>query len=176
MSGDDLIQLLIAVAVIFFWLLGGKRKRQTPSGPSGGGSRRPQPRPAPRREVRRVPVARPQEPAGGAGQASGRDTTVADLYAILTGERPPSDETAESWEASAEAAAAEPRSLEQVEGPEAVSLETLEPAGEVSHRRFYEKYVAPEQPAAAAAPGKPRVPRLRQAILWREILGPPKGW
>jgi hypothetical protein len=56
----------------------------------------------------------------------------------------------------------------------AESLETLEEAGESSHARFHARL----QATAGAAPGDaqpvdPGVARLRQAIIWREILGPP---
>lgn len=59
----------------------------------------------------------------------------------------------------------------------AVSLETLEAAGEASHERFHEKYIRPDA-------GVPHVrirhlhltPRTaRDAIVWMEVLGTPKG-
>jgi hypothetical protein len=63
-------------------------------------------------------------------------------------------------------------------------LETLEAAGEESHRRFHELYVEPSTPATPRPYDTPRavVSRflltgrsLKDAIVLAEILGPPKA-
>jgi len=151
-----LLQLLVAAAVLLLWLLGGGKSTKAPRPRQPD---LPRPRPGP---PSRTPVPAPREP-----------TPAEELYRILTGEAPPpAVPEGLEWEG------AEAQSAEQVFEQEARSLETLEAAGEASHRRFREKYVA--EPTPEAGPGEVkqhRVPRpgLRQAIIWREILGPPKG-
>jgi hypothetical protein len=165
-----LLQLLVAAAVLLLWLLGGSRKQER---------RGPPPR---RRAVpRSQPTRRPSAPA----PTPRREPTVEDLYRILTGEAPPatSEEAEAEWEREArpaEQVSEEARPVEQVFEAEARSLETLEAAGEGSHQRFREKYLS--EPAAPAEPGPARrepLPHrptdLRRAVIWREILGPPKG-
>lgn len=129
-----------------------------------------------------------------------REATLEDLYRILTGEPvggpvlqelPPADvgpptTGAEPLERIPEV---EARSLESVEPiaearphpsgtVEPRSLEALEPAGAATHERFHELYIAAPQPSR-----KPvrrlrlglRLSSVREGILWREVLGPPKG-
>ena len=79
------------------------------------------------------------------------------------------------------------RRLEQARGemtddlPEAyslegTSLETLEAAGGASHKRFHDRYVSalPELTSPVVHPRLP-VGGLRQAVVWSEILAPPKA-
>ncbi len=76
--------------------------------------------------------------------------------------------------------AKEPASLERIE-EEATSLETLEPAGRESHRRFHERYVdKPPPPPSQPVRPVPRWRRItpntaREAVIWRTIFSPPKG-
>jgi len=161
---DGLLEVLV-VAGVFFLLsaLGGKRKPQTRPGPD---ARRPQvparPRPqmpAPRRAAGRAP---------GPPAARGEPATLTEaLFAVLRGEVP-------------ETAPPPPRGEFIPEGPEAVSLETLEPAGEASHARFEAKYV--DHPSTFEVHGKRRACRVhltpktaREAVVWTAIFSPPKG-
>lgn len=94
----------------------------------------------------------------------------------------------EPWTVDDEATAPEPVSLEY-EGPEAYSLETpapepqsLEqpiPSPSARHRAFHERIDRPERRVTVRTSPLIRslaTPRgLRQAVLAREILGPPKG-
>jgi hypothetical protein len=162
---DGLLEVLVVAGVFFLLsaLGGGKRKQQARPRPD---ARRPQvparPRPqtpAPRGRTDRVP---------GPPAARGEPASLTDaLFAILRGEVP-------------ETAAPPPRGEFIPEGPEAVSLETLEPAGEASHERFEAKYV--DHPATFEVQGARRVRRLhvtpraaRDAVVWTAILSKPKG-
>lgn len=166
MSFEDLVQLLILGGAGLAWLLSSGKTKKAPPEPR---PRRPAPRLAPRRQ-----------PA---------DTMAQEIYRILSGEaeqreREASLEIQETDEGSLEIireeAAPSRRTLEEIHEAEAYSLETLEPAGEESHKRFHEKYATPAQPAQPAEPARRlrltvNARSLREAMLWREILGPPKG-
>lgn len=192
MSFDDLIQLLILAGVGLAWLLGGGKTKKRPPEPR---PRRPAPRPAPRpaRTVQRhqpptTVVVRPEVP-----RRQPADTMAEEIYRILSGEveqreREESleilDAAEESLEIVREEAAPTRRTLEKIHEAEAYSLETLEPAGEESHKRFHEKYATPSLPAQPAQPAEPTrryrltvSPKtLREAMVWREVLGPPKAF
>ena len=164
MGFDDLVQLLILAGVALAWLLGGGKSKKRPAPPP----QRYQPRP--RVVVRPQPQERP--PA---------DSMADEIYRILSGEVE-QRERDEGIEVMREEAAPQRETVEEVHEVEAYSLETLEAAGEASHRRFREKYVAP-MAAVDQPPERKRRPRLstsprtlREAVLWREILGPPKGF
>lgn len=105
----------------------------------------------------------------------------------------PPAESAEDWRSEAwvvddERLAEEPESLEY-EGPEAYTLETpapeprsLErpvPSASARHARFHDLIDRPEPRRSARASSLVRSLRsskgLRQAVLLKEILGPPKG-
>ena len=47
------------------------------------------------------------------------------------------------------------------------------PHSEADHRAFHQRLVQGDQPTGSTA--RYSMDRLRQAIIWREILGPPKG-
>ena len=151
MDLDDLIQVLVAAAVVMAGLFGGRKKKPPPP-------RRPAP---PRREpVRPPPVRATPQPH----QPSGRDHLLADLQRQLESAR--GEVTTDMPEAF---------SLEET-SVEAQSLETLEPAGEASHERFHRDFIKPLgelrslEPRAALPPGG-----MRSAVVWAEILGPPRG-
>lgn len=63
--------------------------------------------------------------------------------------------------------------------PPPPALETLEGAGEESHKRFHDKYIRPlDAPPRNLSPRfiLPRNPvSLKRAVIWSEILGRPKG-
>jgi hypothetical protein len=209
MGLEDLAQLLIALAVLF-GLVGGGRKKRPPERPQPPQRRRPPE--ARRAEAPRAirleardhaahrgePARRRPEPRQPLAQRAPRDLLSDEIYRILRGEAETRrEESLEVEGGSLELERARPeftprqptediRSIEQATDAEAYSLETLEPAGEASHREFHSKYIEPTQPpstsAAAATSTTPRTHRLtlgarnlRQAILWKEILGPPKG-
>ena len=203
MGFEDLFQILVALAVLF-GLFGRKKKR-----PGGGEAEqrwtqrtRAQPpvsrtQPPPQRplEVRR-PLPGLLGPRGHAppveSEMSGAPTMADELYRMLSGDMERRrEETIEAEGTSLEVDRIEAiermpveeiRPLEQITDVEAYSLETLEPAGEASHRAFHRKYDSPPSAASPAAPATPQRRRLtldvrsaRQAMLWTEILGPPKG-
>lgn len=154
----NFLQLLFVLAFLLIWVLGGgRRARQSP-------------RPTERDRLGERPRPRPRPDA--TVPASSHGTTAEELFRILTGEAAAPGPHEADW-------AEEGQPLEEVHEVEARSLETLEPAGERSHQRFREKYmtepVAPDQPGDVAAPSTRRPSDLRRAIIWREILGPPKG-
>ena len=197
MGFEDLFQILIALAVLF-GLFGGRKKQPKTGDPQ---RRPPQPRPAPPRptgQTRQEPARQigrqtplpprpvPQPPARQLPvevEVRGAPEGFADeVYRILSGEL---ERRREDTLESEGAETAEARNRFEVE---ANSLETLEPAGEVSHAAFHKKYLPAATPVPAApGPGATRgqlvVPgfalrgraSLRQAIVWSEILGPPKG-
>lgn len=184
MSFEDLVQLLILGGAGLAWLLSSGKAKKPPAEPR---PRRPAPRPA--RPVQRYEppttvVVRPAVP-----KRQPADTMAQEIYRILSGEveqreREESLEIQEADEGSLEIireeAAPRRATLEEIHEAEAYSLETLEPAGEESHQRFHEKYATPAQPAQPAEPARRlrltvNARSLREAMLWREILGPPKG-
>ena len=120
----------------------------------GGKKKKPsgQQSPVARRPDRPIPVRRPAPAAGG-------DRLLLELERRLEAARLP-----------------EANSLEDVSRAEAESVETLEPAGGASHDRFHERYLRPldeirrVEVHATLAPGG-----IRAAVVWSEILGPPKG-
>jgi len=93
----------------------------------------------------------------------------------------PSGELEAPWEIEVPVPRApRPREVEATEALEGVSAEALAPetAPEAAHLRAVAKYgpVAGPLPAPARRRGGVRRIRLHDAIVWREILGPPKGW
>lgn len=107
-----------------------------------------------------------------------RQEALEDLYRILTGGEPGGPVVLEEPPPPQVEPPIEAEPLERIPEVEARSLETLEPAGEPSHERFHELYLGQPQPA------RRQVRRLRlkltpanarEAMLWREVLGPPKG-
>jgi hypothetical protein len=187
---DSLMQLLVILGAGLYWLLGGARKGQSGSRPPPG------PRPRARTGAGRGPrragaggirtptgiererwqgqVRRQPEPA-----APRREGTLEDLYRILTGEPlggPPPEEVPAAEDVRPPEIEAAP--LEQIPEVEARSLETLEAAGEASHKRFHQQYIAvPEVPRRSARRARLRLrpASALEGILWREVLGPPKG-
>jgi hypothetical protein len=218
MGFEELIQLLIALAVMFGLFSGGRKKKPAPRERRPPAPRRPpatrRPEPPPPTTVRveipgapagRQTPARPPQPtrptvsqSPPAQPAKPAPGTLADeIYRILSGEvevrREQSLEvdleTLERKRARPEftpRTVEEPRTLEEITEAEAYSLETLEPAGGESHKAFHAKYIARAEGGAApdASPAPtPQASRpfrldaqsVRQAMVWREILGPPKG-
>ena len=161
MSFDDLVQLLILGGAGLAWLLASGKTKKPPT-----------------------VVVRPQAP-----QRQPAQTMAQEIYRILSGEVEQREreesleilETAEeSLEIIREEAAPSRATVEEIHEAEAYSLETLEPAGEESHERFHKKYATPAQPAQPAEPARRlrlavNARSLREAMIWREILGPPKG-
>jgi len=199
MSGD-LFELLFVVAFILFGILGG-RKKKPGAGQRQLPQPRPRPRPAPRPVPERSPLARRSPPAA---PPTAQDALLRELEGLLTGQRPAPVEAEPEWVSTSSDRVPDPeeaRSLESLEAEtsavweeglerasetsgtprwaegrdrEAGTLETLEEAGEGSHKRFHERYAI----AARAESRSPRSPtfdmnEVRRAIVWSEILGPP---
>ncbi len=165
---DDLIQVLFFLFIVIFGLLGSSRKKKTEaSGPRARPrapdratalGRRPRETPAP--PPRAVEARRPLQT---------REQLEASLYDLLRGA-----------DLERGAPESEIRAVEETLPDEARSLETLTEAGGESHRRFHERFGAP----TAALPGVRRSPPIpvrldrrtvREAVVWKEILGGPKG-
>ncbi len=161
----DLFEIIIFVSIFLLSLLFGRKKKRAASGtrarvqsPRQAASRarpRPSPRPLPRR-----PAPDQVHP-----------------FAEPLGSRAIAEQILEQFRAAIEP----PPPPESVADDEAQSVETLEPAGRASHERFHERYIdsTPSAPPTVTKPRRsPLVLRpstMRQAIIWREVLGPPKG-
>jgi len=163
---DDIVQLVIFLAVIFFGLLmgGGKKKRQQQQ-----------------RRMQRPPATTPRERATArAPEPQPTRQSFAQEIMDLLQTQLPEAEVEEPGLPSVlpERQPREAVSLEVIE-EEARSLETLEPAGGKSHRVFHERYVdAPESKPKESRPSRFRLitPRTaREAVIWRTIFSPPKG-
>ena len=175
---DDILNVVI-FAVIFLLAAVFKGKKK----PGGTGTRpaqhsavRPQPRAAP--STRRGPALE-QAAAGRAwGEPQGAMHEIVELLKaqyVEEGEETGGDgEGGEVTEAEAPSSPWSPRSSETRE-----SLETLEAAGGASHERFHERYIDDTLSLPATVRARYSFHRepisMRQAIVWREILGPPKG-
>ncbi len=161
----DFFEIIIFVSIFVLSLLFGRRKKRTASGTR---TRVQSPRqPASRARPRPTPRPLPRRPA----------PDQVHPFAEPLGSRAIAEQILEQFRAVIEP----PPPPESVVDDEAQSVETLEPAGGVSHERFHERYIdsTPTAPPAVTKPRRsPLVLRpntLRQAIIWREVLGPPKG-
>jgi hypothetical protein len=179
---DDVLQLIFAAVLILAGLLGGKKKKPTPPQPP---RRRPAQASRPARPAQAPRPAPPMRPAPAPRPAASpsRDALLDQLQRMLSGQVEAHPLEVELPEAvSLEATDVEER-RQPVEGTnarwaaglerEAQSLETLEEAGESSHSRFHARLQATAAATPAAAEADPAMVRLRQAIIWSEILGPP---
>ena len=160
----DLFEIIIFASIVLLSLLFGRRKKRTASGTR---TRAQSPRQAASR-ARRRPSPRP--PA----QPPARDQ--AHSFAEPLGSRAIAEQILEQFRA-----VIEPPPPESVVDDEAQPVETLEPAGGASHQRFRERYIDSTPTAPPAVTKSRRSPlvlrpnTLRQAIIWGEVLGPPKG-
>jgi hypothetical protein len=167
----DFIELLIFLAVVFFSLLaGGAKKRRTGTGRAASSPPRP-PRPPQTRPTQVPREALPEAP-------SPREGVARELLELLGAQLP--EPVAEPQVEEPPPPFPEAVSLERTDF-KAESLESLQPAGDKDHDLFHQRYVdAPQEPA------KPETPRAhfrrltpktaRQAVIWKTILSPPKGW
>jgi hypothetical protein len=200
MSGD-LFELLFVIAFILIGILGGRRKK--PEAQQQLPLPRSRPRPAPRPVPGRGSVGHLAQRPRPASPQTAQDALLQELEGLLTGRRPipvedqprkvptssevPEPEEARSLESLAVEEAAvwtegRERASEVRDSPrwaegrerEAGSLETLEEAGEASHKRFHERYgvAARMEPPTSRGPTFD-VQDVRRAIVWSEILGPP---
>jgi hypothetical protein len=160
---EDLGQLIFVVLFILFGLISSSKKKKPPKTRASGAApatgaapSRPNVREAPETEAE-LPV-----PPGTPGQAEkpvrSKRALAQELLAFLEGQAEPAQEPV-----------VEPLVVEE----EAVSIETLERAGEESHERFREKYVdaLPEQtPYAVEETQAPRPYALTDAPPERPYL------
>ncbi len=160
---DNLFEIIIFASIFLLSLLFGRRKKRTVP---GTGTRAQSPRQAASR-ARPRPSPSPRRPAH----------DQVHPFAEALGSRAIAEQILEQFRAATEP----PPPPESVADDEAQSVETLEPAGGASHERFHERYIdsTPTAPPAVTKPRRsPLVLRpntMRQAIIWREVLGPPKG-
>lgn len=195
MSGD-LFEILFVIAFILFGILGGRKKK-----PGAGEPQRPRPRPRP---VPRPSPERATARQRSAPPETAPDALLRELEGLLTGRAPRPVEQEVEWAPVPSDQVPDPveaRSLESLEVEEtalwgagleraseardtarwtegrnraARTLETLEEAGEASHRRFHERYDFSTRPEPRTAGGSVfDVRDVRRAVVWSEILGPP---
>ena len=161
---EDLGQLIFVVLFILFGLISSSKKKKAPPKTRAGGAT-PAAGAAPSRpNVREVPETEGELPVppGAPGQAEkpvrSKRALAQELLAFLEGQAEPAQEPV-----------VEPLVVEE----EAVSIETLERAGEESHERFREKYVdaLPQQtPYAVEETQAPRPYALTDAPPERPYL------
>ncbi len=160
----DLFEIIIFASIFLLSLLFSRKKKRAAS---GTGTRAQSPRQTASR-ARPRPSPSPRRPA----------PDQVHPFAEPLGSRAIAEQILEQFRAAIEPPPPPP---ESVADDEAQSVETLEPAGGASHERFHERYIdsTPTAPPAVTKPRRsPLVLRpntLRQAIIWREVLGPPKG-
>ena len=164
---EDIVQLVIFLAVIFFGLLmgGSKKKRQQQQ-------RRTQRPPA-------TPVREPTPAARAPERQPTRQSFAQEIMDLLQAQLPePEVEKPGLPSVLPERQPREAVSLEVIE-EEARSLETLEAAGGRSHRVFHERYMdGPESTPKESRPSRFRrinPQTARDAVIWRTIFSPPKG-
>ena len=163
---EDIVQLVIFLAVIFFGLMmgaGKKKKQQQQQRPQ-----RPPARPVSQGATARAPEGKPT-----------RQSFAQEIMDLLQAQLPePAVEEPGLPAALPERVPREAISLEVIE-EEARSLETLEAAGGRSHEVFHERYMdQPEPVPKETRPSRFRRinPRTaREAVIWRTIFSPPKG-
>jgi hypothetical protein len=181
---DELIQLLLFAAIILFGIFG--RKKKKPQQAQRPRPRPQQPRPRPRTEMPARPSAISE--AGAPGATATRTPAkprglAEELFHMLQ----------QQMEAPQRVEPPKPERVplpEPVVVEEAESLETLEPAGEASHRRFHDLYMDQppsadltqepvdkpyEEPAARRKRLELTRQKLQHAFIMKEIIGPPKG-
>lgn len=176
---DDILNLVI-FAVIFLLAAAFKKKK-----PGGTGTRPAQPR-AVRPQPRAATGTRPspaleQAAAGRAWGEPQRGAGMQEIFELLRAQYVEEGEETggdgEGGEVTEPEAPSSSWSQGLSETPE--SLETPEPAGGASHERFHERYIDDTLSRPATVRARYSFHRepisMRQAIVWREILGPPKG-
>lgn len=165
---EDIVKLVIFLAVIFFGLMmgaGKKKKQQQQQRPQ-----RPRPPAGPVRQdaTAQVPEGKPT-----------RQSFAQEMMELLQAQLPePPVEKPDLLSALPDRQPREAVSLEVIE-EEAKSLETLEPAGGRSHEVFHERYMdQPDSKPKETRPSRFRriTPRTaREAVIWKTIFSPPKG-
>jgi hypothetical protein len=187
----DLFQVLLVLAFILFGLLGGRKKKKPPvPGGQTSGRTPAQPRPArdlpgqARRQVsleelgRMLEAAqRPPTPTTPRRRPPRFEQTDApETSTWMEGlERSAESHETTQWEAGLARAAKARETSEWEAGLERapITLETLEGAGDESHRRFHQRYDLSSPATLDAQPEQPDGAALRRAIVWSEILAPP---
>lgn len=174
MDFGDLFQVIILAAIFLLSALFGAKKKKKPTA-TGTRPRQQAPRERPRAGPRAATPREPRQPM--------------QSYAEPLDSRTLTEQIVEQFRTAVEQAErrervlrAEPESVETVQAREVrpESLETLEPAGTASHERFHKRYVDVPATRPAESSARRRTPRLgprnlREAVVWREVLGPPKG-
>lgn len=152
MELGDFFEVLVALGVIMVGLLGGKKKK-----PAARQASLPGPRPI----VVRAPV-----------RASAEPSSVDRILQVLEGRL----EEARDGGAIETTRAPIITSLEDSIPEETASFEVAQAAGVASHERFHDLYLRPlaEVRGVDVFATLP-TGGLRTAIVWSEILGPPKG-
>ncbi len=180
MDLGDLLLLIFIVAGLLSTLAGGKKKRKgvPQARPRPGPQRQPSPRrPGGTTGPREVPQSEPSLDPGARPVPTQMEEILRQL-GLDVGPEPEEPEPAVEREP-------EPASIPLRGEPRVVSLEeealNLPDADrEQLHSEFHEKYIRPlESVARASRSSRARLrlnpTTLREAIILREILGPPKG-
>lgn len=157
---EELFQIVLIAIFLLAGLLGSRKKKPS--------EKRPQTRPS---RPRRPPVARPARPPTAATAPPRPTKTPQETLLDLLMKQLPEEMRAPAPEPPPPPLPPEPE--------EAVSLEPLDIDAAARHEAFHERY--PESSPAMITPSRPkhrflRSPTsLRDAVIWRAVLGPPKG-
>jgi hypothetical protein len=176
----DWVELIIFAVVVLFGLLAGDRKKSRRQPPA-----RPRPRPSPRETGAATGPRSAQDPRTIAEQLLERMRRQAEAEARAEREatlEPMHTSEAVSLETDVpERYEREPPSREivvrEIGEERDLTLETLEGAGEASHRRFHDRYMTPlAEVPPAPVPRMRMTPRqAREAFVLMAVFGRPKG-
>ena len=185
MDLGDLLLLIFIVSGLLSTLAGGKKKRkgasQAPPRPPRPRSQRQSSPRAPGERARPREVPRPQPSLDpGAGPVPTQMEEILRQLGLDVGREPEVEEPEPFVELEAEAQSIPLREEPRVVSLEGESLEPLDDGGEGRHTEFHEKYIRPlesvdRRSRSSRARLRLNPATLREAILIREILGPPKG-
>jgi hypothetical protein len=178
--GDVLVFILVGLGVLS-QLFAGKKKHQAQKSP---------PRPTPRVPAGTSASTVPKQRAASYMERILKELELDDLVeqAKRETEAPVSIRSAPSpppvrrqpLKPPTEIAAAAEEARRPLPEPGGQSLESLQPSGEAEHERFHELYIKPLRPGQVAHVSA-RVRKLinhnslREAIVLKEIIGPPKA-
>lgn len=159
----DLFEVIIGVAIMIFWMLGGIAKSQKKGRPTASSAGIAQPQRVVRREPQLSETERLIREALGIVEDRGNSGV-----SILPVRDEMPDQLTDSTEAAADL-------VEEDYGQPAEAEPGVEPAA-AAHDQFHEMYLGARLPA----PTVRRTPTIRgvelkSAIIAREILGPPKA-
>jgi hypothetical protein len=157
------------VAITVLWVVLGLIRRSGTTRPSTGPERRPGPGPLPRQPVsmprRRAPLEDASRREGFQLEALLRGLQVR-LEQSGARPRPPEEAVPAEVDLDDEGARAAARRIAEAEA-------RSQALSDADHQKFEQQIR--QQPADHTAVARPKRPSLRDAVVWSEILGRPKG-